>query len=179
MPVPFWKVALGYQDESPAARTCLPCSHHGCKPALSLPLFSILLLSLPSSGSGQVLVGFSIMSGCLSCGEMPPLSPPTFFLLSLGSLCASQGPGPSPLLSIGFPIPGPRHQFPGPHKVNKPSATEEIKRGWGQLGLGKARKDKAYSLAGPQATGSREQGSPRHGHRHYLSGATCGFRGLD
>lgn len=86
------------------------------------------------------------MSSCLFCDQMFPLSPPTFFSvlprISLGI------PRPRPLIHWP-PHPRPRHRLPGPHKVNKPSATEEIKRGRGQLGLGKAHKDKADSPAGP------------------------------
>lgn len=86
------------------------------------------------------------MSSCLFRDQMFPLSPPTFILSSPGSLWAFQGPG---LSSTGLPIPGLDIGSQGLNKVNKPSATEEIKRGRGQLGLGKAHKDKADSPAGP------------------------------
>lgn len=45
VPAPFWKVALEYiRMSAQPARTCLSRFHHGCKPALSLPLFSTSLL---------------------------------------------------------------------------------------------------------------------------------------
>ncbi|XP_071075374.1 proline-rich protein 36-like [Desmodus rotundus] len=72
----------------------------------------------------------------------------------------------------------PRLWLPEPHKVNKPSATKEIKGGWGQLGLGKARKDKADSPAGPQATGQQGTGLALPGRQQEPPRPTGGFRGL-
>lgn len=120
---------------------CPSCFHHGCNPALSLLLLSTsLLFSLLDLGT--FWCSFLYVWLPLS-KRISPLSPPTFFLSSPESLWASQCPGPLPFLSTDLLIPGPRHRLTahgsrGPHKVNKPSASAEIKRDPGPAGAGKS-----------------------------------------
>lgn len=158
--LPMCLLDLGYQDESPANEDLPVLSPSWGQPCVSFTspftsLLSSLLWVWTSSGGHSV-------SGCLSIRmSVVECSPVLLLPLRFPWIWAFQGPGPLPLGSTGLPIPEPKQQLPGPHKANTPSATEEIKRGRGQSGLGKACKDKADSLAGPQAAGSRKQGAPR------------------
>ncbi|XP_045692049.1 basic proline-rich protein-like [Phyllostomus hastatus] len=90
---------------------------------------------------------------------MSPLSPPPTFFLSPLPWVSLANPGcrPSSLLSTGRPIPGPRLGLPGPHKVNKPSATEEIKGAGASWGWEKPVKIRltARLVLRPRAAGNR------------------------
>ena len=100
---------------------------------------------LPSFASGG---SFFCVQGCLSSCLLSIL-----FWVSL----SIPRPRPLTILPSSLPIQGPRHWLPGPHKVNKPSATEGDKKGSGaSWGWEKPIKIKltALPVLWPQAAGN-------------------------